>query len=141
MAILLGRAALLSAKLPYRDVPVPEMGPDAVVRIQQMSVNTRAAFLERIRQYNAEVYAYEDDQKQPEDQRKNLAKPEELDIGALGIVSSIADEDGNLLFTEADIPLLGTWANNAVRRIWDEVQELNAYRMNQIAAVETEKKD
>lgn len=140
MATLLSRSALLSAKLPTRDVPVPEMGPDVAIRIQQMSMNTRANFLERVRQHNMAVYAYEDDQALPEDERKNLPEPAPLDVAALGIVNSIIDEEGKLLFTESDIPLLNEWAHTAARRIWDAVQDLNDYNAFGSAAVEVEKK-
>jgi hypothetical protein len=39
---LFSRTHMLEPKLPNRDVRVPEMGPDGAVRVQQMSVNTRA---------------------------------------------------------------------------------------------------
>lgn len=141
MATLLSRSALLSAKLPHRDVPVPEMGSDAVVRIQQMSVNTRANYLERIRQHRQAINAYEDDQALPLEERKNLAKPQDLDSGALAVVLSLVDEDGKPMFSEQDIPLLEEWAHNAVTRIYEAIIDLNDYEKSYIAAVETEKKD
>jgi hypothetical protein len=141
MATLLSRTALLSAKLPHRDVPVPEMGPDATVRVRQMSVNTRAAYLERIRQHRQALFAYEDDQELPAGQRKGVAKPADLDIGILALVYSLVDEDGNTMFVEADMPLFNEWAHNAVTRIYEEVIALNQYDQSPSAAVEIEKKD
>lgn len=141
MVKLLSRSALLSAKLPTRDVPVPEMGLDAVVRVQQMSVNTRAEYLERIRQHTLAEYAYEDDQALPVADRKGVAKPADLDNAVLCIVHSLVDEEGNTLFTEQDMPLFNSWSNSAVTRIFQTCIDLNQYDVSTTAKIEAEKKD
>ncbi len=141
MVKLLSRSALLSAKLPTTDVPIPEMGSDAVVRVQQMSVNTRAEYFERIRLQTQAEYAYEDDQVLPAEDRKNVPKPADLDIAVLCIVHSLVDEDGNTIFTEQDIPLFSTWSNSAVTRIYDACVSLNNYDQHTTARIEAEKKD
>lgn len=137
---LLTRADMLAAKLPHRDVPVPELGQDAVVRVQQMSVNTRAAFFERIRLHNVANLAWEDDQDKPEDERENVAKPDDLDTALLSIINSIVDEDGKLLFAEADMPIFNEWSNNAVTRIYEAVVELNNYDRSLPSQVQDQKK-
>ncbi|SEM40590.1 hypothetical protein SAMN05192583_0074 [Sphingomonas gellani] len=141
MALLLSRSALLSAKLPTRDVPVPEMGPDAEVRIQQMSVNTRTAYFERIWAYQDAVRDWEFDQALPADERKGLTEPAPLDMAILAIVHSIIDENGQTIFTEQDIPIFGQWSKLAVTRIYEAVNEINHYDKNPNALIEAEKKD
>ena len=140
MVTLLSRSALLSAKLPHRDVAVPEMGEGVAVRVQQMSVNTRAAYLERIRQNQQAHLDYEDDQFLPEADRKGVEKPVDLDIGILTIIHSLVDEGGNTLFVEADMPLFNSWSQNAVVRIYEACIEINNYDKSMGKLVESEKK-
>lgn len=140
MALLLSRSALLSAKLPTRDVPVPEMGPDAEVRIQQMSVNTRTAYFERIWTYQDAVRDYEFDQALPVNEQKGIAKPADLDVAILALVHSIVDEEGQTVFTEQDIPLFGQWSKTAVTRIYEAVNEINHYDKNPNKVIKAEKK-
>lgn len=140
MVTLLSRSALLSAKLPTRDVPVPEMGPGAVVRVQQMSVNARAEYYERIRQHRQAVFAYDDDQLLPEEQRKGVTKPVDLDYALLVLVHSILDADGKLMFTEQDIPLFSTWSNVIVTHIYNACEDLNDFTKSMKDDVEAEKK-
>ncbi len=141
MVTLLSRSALLSAKLPHRDVAVPEMGDDVAVRVQQMSVNTRASYLERIRQNQQAQLDYEDDQYLPLADQKGVPKPADLDIGILAIIHSLVDDDGKTLFVEADMPLFSTWSQNAVTRIYEAVIEINNYDKSMGKLVESEKKD
>ena len=138
---LFSRSDMLAAKLPHRDVRVPELGPDAVVRVQQMSVNTRANYLERIRQHRNDVLVYEDDQDLPEAERKGIQKPADLDIGVLAIIYSVVDEAGDFMFAETDIPLFSTWSNNAVTRLYETAIDLNDYNRSMNDQIETEKKD
>lgn len=138
---LFSRSDMLAAKLPQRDVRVPEMGPDAVVRVQQMSVNTRANYFERIRQNQNDQYAFEDDQALPEAERKGIQKPAELDKGVLSIIYSVVDENGDFLFSEDDMPLFNTWSSNAVVRLYEVVIDLNEYDRTQSEQIEAEKKD
>lgn len=138
---LFSRSDMLAAKLPHRDVRVPEMGPDGAVRVQQMSVNTRANYLESIRQQRNAELAYEDDQLLPEAERKGIQKPADLDVGVLAIIYSVIDEKGEFMFAESDMPLFSTWSNNAVTRIYETVIELNEYDRSMSGQVEAEKKD
>lgn len=140
MVTLLSRSALLSAKLPYRDVAVPEMGEGVAVRVQQMSVNTRATYLERLRQYYQEVLAYEDDQDLPVEDQKGVPKPADLDKAILAIIHCIVDEDGKTMFVESDMPLFNDWSQNAVTRIYEAVLALNNYDASLSETVEIEKK-
>ncbi|MBM6577115.1 hypothetical protein KCP91_12100 [Microvirga sp. SRT01] len=140
MSKLLSRSALLSVKLPYRDVTVPELGQDVAVRVQQMSVNTRAAYLERIRVNQADRLAYEEDQLLPVEDRQNGAQPADLDVGLLALVHSLVDEDGKPMFAEADMSLFNEWPHNAVTRIYEQVLDINYYNQSPIAAKEAEKK-
>ncbi|MEG3166537.1 hypothetical protein U1701_18405 [Sphingomonas sp. PB2P19] len=140
MPKLFNRADCLAAKLPHVDVLVPEMGEDVAVRIVQMSVNTRSTYLERIRLHRQEINAYDDDQDKPEDERKGLAHPPELDTAVLSIVMSAVDEDGERLFTDADMPMFETWSSNAVTRLYEAVLSINDYRRWAVEAVELEKK-
>jgi hypothetical protein len=141
MSKLLDRSALLSVKLPYRDVTVPELGQDVAVRVQQMSVNTRAAYFERIRVNQAEKAAYEDDQALPVEERENVAQPADLDLGILAIIHSLVDEDGKPMFAESDMSLFNEWPHNAVTRIYEQVLDINYYNQSPSAAKEAEKKD
>lgn len=138
---LFSRSDMLAAKLPHRDVPVPELGSDGVVRVQQMSVNTRANYLERIRQQRNAELAYEDDQDLPVAERKGIQKPADLDVGVLAIIYSVVDDNGDFMFVEADMPLFSTWSNNAVTRIYETVIDLNEYDRSMNDQIETEKKD
>jgi hypothetical protein len=140
MAKLFSRADCLAAKLPHVDVLVPEMGEDVAVRIQQMSVNTRATYLERIRQSQAAVHLYEDDQDKPEAEREGLTKPADLDIAVLAIVMSAVDEQGTRLFNDDDMALFETWSSNAVTRLYEAVISINDYRRFASETVELEKK-
>jgi hypothetical protein len=140
MAKLFSRADCLAAKLPHVDVLVPEMGEDVAVRIQQMSVNTRATYLERIRAYHQEINAYEDDQDKPEDEREGLTKPANLDVGVLAIVVSAVDEAGTRMFSDDDMPLFENWSANVVTRLYHTVIDINNYREFAAEVVEREKK-
>lgn len=140
MATLLSRSALLSAKLPSRIVPVPELGEDAAVRVQQMSVNTRVAYYTRVGEHQNAKFAYEDDQLLPEAERKNVAEPEPLDYALLSIIHCLVDEDRQPMFVEADMPLIAQWAKNAVTRIYEACLDINEYDKNMNDAIEAEKK-
>lgn len=140
MPKLFNRADCLAAKLPHVDVLVPEMGEDVAVRIEQMSVNTRATYLERIRQNRQEINAYDDDQDKPEDERQGLAHPPELDVAVLAIVMSAVNQDGERMFSEDDILLFETWSSNAVTRLYEAVISINDYRRFASEAFELEKK-
>ncbi|MBB5715848.1 hypothetical protein [Sphingomonas aerophila] len=140
MTKLFSRADFLAAKLPSVDVLVPELGEGALARIQQLSVQGRISYLERIRRYREAVNAYEDDQDAPVEERKNLQEPEFLDVSLLALVYSIVDENGDLLFTEADFPEMNRWAHAAVERMYSEMINLNEIRRSVPAAVEAEKK-
>lgn len=140
MAKLFNRADCLAAKLPHVDVLVPEMGEDVAVRIQQMSVNTRATYLERIRLYQAALNAYDDDQDKPEEERLGLTKPDDLDVAVLAVVMSAVDEGGERMFSDDDLPLFDDWSANVVTRLYETVININDYRRFVVEAVELEKK-
>lgn len=137
---LLSRSALLSAKLPSRVVLVPELGEDAAVRVQQMSVNTRIAYKRRINEHQDATFAYENDQLLPVEQRKGLVEPDPLDYALLSIVHCLVDDDGKTMFTEEDMPLIAAWAKNAVTRIYQACIDVNEYDEAFNDAIDAEKK-
>lgn len=141
MSKLLSRADLLAVKLPHVDVVVPEMGEGVIVRLQQMSVDTRAKFLERIRLHQNDVLDYENDQDLPPNERKGHPKPADLDTAVLAVVNSIVDENGDKMFSEQDMPLFNSWSSNAVTRIYKATIALNDYDRFASEAVNSEKKD
>lgn len=138
MTTLLSRSAILSARLPHEDVDVPEWGGG--VRIQQMSVDVRARYLETIRENQNEIMAYEDDQAAPVKSRKRLAKPAEVDSAALGIVMSLVDDGGKLLLSIADLPRINQLSFITVRTLWEAVLRINQLNQRASDQVEAEKK-
>lgn len=140
MANLLSREAILAAARTCLDVTVPEWGEGAVARIRQMSVTERADYLETIRKYNEAEDAYEEDQALPVKKRKNVPKPADLDYAVLSIVRSVVDEEGNRMFSDADMPAFVEMGHVVVHRLWEAVQELNAFRKAPIELVTAEKK-
>lgn len=140
MSKLLTRADLLAAKLPHEDVIVPELGDGVSVRVQQMTVNTRAVYLERLRLYWDEMHSWEDDQEAPPAERKGLAKPADLDQAVLLMVHSLVNEDGSMMFSEADMPLFNTFSSNAVKRMYESALQLNEFHRFTNEVISTEKK-
>lgn len=136
---LLSRSQILSARLPFRDVDVPELGGS--VRIQQMSVGTRVEYLETLRVNQRALLDYELDQGKPKAKRQNLPKPAEIDQAQLAIVKCLVDESGVRVFNDSDLAELDTLGFVVVRRLWEAVLEMNKFGTTPTAAVETEKKD
>lgn len=105
---LLNRDQILNADdMTFRDVPVPEWGGD--VRIKMLSASERDKF-------EASTVIIKRGQ-----QKMNVEN-----IRARFLSMCIVNEQGELEFTPADIPLLGKKSSAALQRVWNVAQELNA---------------
>lgn len=97
MAKLASKSFLLSQKPCSSELYVPEW--DATVRLEAFTVERRVAFTTILTENAQAVKAHKDD---PE----NNPAVDELDEALVGIVFSVVDENGDLLFTVDDIPQL-----------------------------------
>lgn len=103
---LLKKEQILAAKdSRYRDIEVPEWG--GTVRIQSMSGFARDRF-------EASIIG-------------NNGGTNTTNIRAKLAAATIIDENGELLFTEADIAKLGKKSCAALDRIFEAAQELNKF--------------
>lgn len=97
--------------LGFIEVPVPEWG-GKVMRLKAMSGATRDQF---------ELSTFQDSE------AAKKAGGHSTNVRARMAVFSLVNEEGALLFTEADIPALGAKSAKALDRIYDAAQKLNGY--------------
>ncbi|KXU30651.1 hypothetical protein A0J57_20110 [Sphingobium sp. 22B] len=109
MATLASKSFLLSQKPRSTELFVPEW--DATVRLEQFNVERRVAFMTTL-QDNAKAVA--DYNKDPD----KMPKVEPLDEALVGIVFSVVDENGDLMFTIDDIPELKKLPYAQVQQIY-----------------------
>lgn len=111
---------LAAGDLATTEVAVPEWG-GKVLRVKEMSGAVRDAF---------ETSAFRE---------RELAKTENRNprnVRARMAVFSIVEDDGRLMFGEADIPALSDKSGKALDRIWDAAQALNKLTAAELKDVE-----
>ncbi|MEV5030990.1 hypothetical protein MRBLMC3_000144 [Sphingobium sp. LMC3-1-1.1] len=131
MAQLASKSFLLSQKPRSVDLFIPEW--DATVRLEAFNVERRVAFTSLL-QENAKAVANHkaDPEKYPAVQ--------ELDEAMVGIVFTIVDENGELMFTVDDIPELRKLPYTQIQHIYLHVMSLSYSAGDIVKEVEAEKK-
>ncbi|WP_028055844.1 hypothetical protein [Sphingobium bisphenolivorans] len=109
MAKLASKSFLLSQKPRSTELFVPEW--DATVRLEQFNVERRVAFTTTLQDNAKAVAAYNKD---PE----NNSEVELLDEALVGMVFSVVDENGDLMFSLDDIPELKKLPYAQVQQIY-----------------------
>ena len=89
--VFLSREAILASALPFEDVEIPEWG--GVVRIQAMDAQTGTAYLEKTKDVK------------------------EDDISTLLVTFCAVDDNGKLLFTPDDLPMLNEKQMDPVNKL------------------------
>jgi len=103
---LLDRAAILAANdLPTRDVDVPEWG--GTVRIRAMNARDRGDY---------ETVAFE---------QSKMGRSIPENFRAHYAAACIVGDDGEPLFTGADVVALGLKSADALQRVFDAIMEMN----------------
>ena len=120
MAVLLSRSAILATKLPHRTIEVPEWGGS--VRIQQMDLDTRTAFIEALHKAQLDEAAHKAD---PDKVLPPLVRASDEPI--LGVIFSVVDEDGNRLFEIEDAPLIRKLGSATISAVYVEFISLNQF--------------
>lgn len=106
MAVLTRDAILGASDIKTRTVSVPEWGGDVLVGT--MSGEARDAWEQSlIRKVGAK------------------SEPNLINIRARLVAATVVDEDGNRLFTEADVAALGRKSSAALERVCKVAQSLN----------------
>lgn len=107
---LLSRDAILDAKdLKTKDIPVPEWGGD--VRIRMLTGKERDEFEASL----------------VEMKKDGSAKRNIENVRARLATLCIVNEQGELMFNRADIRMLGNKSSAALGRVFDAINELNAF--------------
>lgn len=107
---LLGRDDIIGADdRPTEDVPVPEWG--GTVRVRALSGTERDA-------YESSMVS----------QRGNKVEANLTNARAKLVAASLVDEEGNLLFGQADIEALGRKSGAALDRVWDAARRLSGLK-------------
>ena len=110
MSKLISREAFLSADdLKFEDVPVPEMGEDASVRIQVMPGNVRDVWEEGLTK-----------RRDVNDKITNLKG-----MKAELLVECAVDDDGTRLFTAEDVMAINEKNGTVIDRLCDVAMKLN----------------
>lgn len=113
---LLNREVILAIQdVADETITVPEWGGD--VRVRAMTADARDAF-----EQDAYIAARE---------KKPLTS-----LRARMVARCVIDEQGNLLFTDADVEALGKKSASALDRIYDVVLRMNAMRQSDIEDLE-----
>lgn len=131
MTTLASKSFLLSQKPRTSDLFVPAW--NATVRLEQFNVERRVAFMTTLQDNAKAVAAY---QKDPD----NTPEVEQLDEALVGIVYSVVDENGDLMFSMDDIPELKKMPYDQVRDIYLHMMTMS-YSGSIAPDVEAEKKD
>ena len=131
MAVLASRSFLLSQKPRSSELYVPEW--DATVRLEAFTVERRVAFISTLVENAKAVKAHKDD---PE----NNPAVEELDEAIVGIVFSVVDENGELMFTVDDIPQLKKLPYTQIQHLYLHMTSLAYQNGDIVKDVEAEKK-
>lgn len=107
MSGYLGRDAILAAPdLAFEDVPVPEWG--GKVRVRGMTGEERDAWEAALLEARSE------------DKKHNARN-----VRATLVSLTVVDENGQRLFSEADIPALGRKSVKALQRVYNVAQRLS----------------
>lgn len=135
---LVTRSAVLSSKLPYQDIPVPEWGGEA--RVQAMSVSTRAAFLEAYRLSIVRNEAWLADQALPADEQQGVERADEVDYTLSLIAHSVVAEDGTFIFDSQNVQELNDLCYVTIGKLYKAAEALNRFDQLPSERMETEKK-
>lgn len=131
MAVLASKSFLLSQKPRSTELFIPEW--DATVRLEAMNVERRVAFITTMQE---NVKAIADHKKDPE----NHPSVEPLDEAMLGIVFSVVDENGDLMFTVNDIPDLKKLPYTQIQHIYLHLMSMAFAGGDIVKEVDDEKK-
>lgn len=130
MATLASKSFLLSRKPRSTELFIPEW--DATVRLEAFNVERRVAFTTLL-QENAKAVA--DHKADP----GNHLPVEPLDEALVGIVFSVTDENGELMFSLDDIPDLKKLPYSQIQHIYLHMLSL-AYSSDIVKDMDAEKK-
>lgn len=104
--------------LATREVPVPEWGGTVLVR--ELSGTDRDAFEASLMQFTAD----------------NTTAPDLSNMRAKLVARAVVDGDGNLLFNELDIGVLGRKSAIALNRVYEAAAELSGISADAVAVDE-----
>jgi len=132
MAKLATKSFLLSQKPRSTELFIPEW--NATIRLEAFNVERRVAFVTTLQDNAKAVQAHNDDPK---------ANPyvEPLDEAMVGIVFSVVDGKGNLMFSLDDIPALKKLPYQQIQNIYLHMVSMSLSGGNMPQQVEAEKKD
>lgn len=130
MATLASKSFLLSRKPRSTELFIPEW--DATVRLEAFNVERRVSFT-TVLQENAKAVA--DHKADPEEH----PQIEPLDEALVGIVFSVMDENGELMFSLDDIPDLKKLPYSQIQHIYLHMLSL-AYSSDIVKDMDAEKK-
>jgi cobalamin biosynthesis protein CbiD len=102
MRLLTKADVFAAADLPTEDVPVPEWGTDAGVRVRSLSCEEHRSFARRV---------------------KDMA--DDAEVTAHLLVACAVDEAGQPVFTMADLPALLKKSAAVVKRVGQAAMKLN----------------
>ncbi len=131
MATLASKSFLLSQKPRSSELFIPEW--DATVRLEAFNVERRVAFMS-VLQENAQ--AIKDHKSDP----KKFPAVEPLDEALVGIVYSVVDENGDLMFTIDDIPDLKKLPYTQIQHLYLHMMSLAYANGDIVKDVAAEKK-
>jgi len=95
------------------------------ISLRQLSIRKRLDMQDALYANITAADAYEADQKLPEDQRQGLDPVKRFDHTLLTILFSVADNDGELMFTIDDYDALEQLPHSMSEFLWREVVGLN----------------
>lgn len=135
--MLLSRDQILGARVPHRDLSIPEWG--GTVRLQPFTIASRLELLDIVLENHSQYTAFIEDQARDEDQRLGLAEVVKFDDMLIQIIFCIVDEHGKRIFSTSDHEIFKQLSYPTIEALWREIAELNAMKPLDVAH-EAEKK-
>jgi hypothetical protein len=124
MANLLGREAILTSKVPTREVEIPEW--DGVALIRSPSTLTRMKIVEGLRERDEAEEAYKADQAKPVEEREGLPAVAALDTSVISVMFAIIDENLQPIFGWDDYDKFLELSYPTIQHIYGQMIQLEA---------------
>ncbi|OAN51850.1 MULTISPECIES: hypothetical protein [Sphingobium] len=131
MAKLASKSFLLSQKPRSSELFIPEW--DATVRLEAFTVERRIAFISVLQENAEAIRLHKEDP-------TNHPAVDQLDEALVGLVYSIVDANGNLMFDLSDIPQLKGLPYTQIQHIYLHMVSLSYANGDIVRDVEAEKK-
>ncbi|VWX51757.1 hypothetical protein [Novosphingobium sp. 9U] len=122
----LAKAQFLAVK--PRVITVPHPLGEGTISLRQLTLRTRLDMQDALYANITAVDAYEADQELPQDEREGIDPVKRFDHTLLTILFSIADLDGELMFTITDYDALEQLPHPMIEYLWREVVGLNTLK-------------